>query len=159
MTSLRRSAALGAAIVVILAGCGSAAGSTPLSAARTIQAARTIGVASSGPLRGGGAGWSTHVHGPSHFGAAEVSGLPSATVRWQRQLEGPIVPGPVTLGKIAYVASTGGVLHAIDVGSGADRWSFDGRGAYGSDLSTGPAVLQDGVVLWPGSASSPVRAP
>ncbi len=148
MTSLYRSAALGAACVVILAGCGSAA-STPLSAARTIHAARTIDVAGSRPLRGRGAGWSTFLHGPLRFRAADVRG-PLSAVRWRRQLEAPIVPGPVTLGKIAYVASDGGVLHAIDVGSGADRWSFDGRGAYGSDLSTAPTVLGDGVVLWPG---------
>ncbi len=144
----RSSAALGAALLVITAGCGGAA--SPLSAARTIDVARTIDAAGSGPQRDVSSGWPTLLHGPSHFGAAEVRGPSSAKVRWQRQLEGPIVPGPVTLGKIAYVASNGGVLHAIDLGSGTDRWSFDGRGTYGSDLSTAPAVLRDGLILWPG---------
>ncbi len=67
---------------------------------------------------------------------------------WQRRLEG--APGPVTAGNIAYVASNGGLLHAIEIATGRDRWSFDGGASYGSDLSTGPAVLPDGLILWPG---------
>lgn len=110
----------------------------------------SIDVAGSGPQHDTRAGWPSLLHGSSHFGAATVRGPSNATVRWQRRLEGPIVSGPVTLGKIAYAASGGGVLHAIDVGSGTDRWSFDGQGTYGSDLSTAPAVLRDGLILWPG---------
>ena len=73
-----------------------------------------------------------------------------ARIRWTRRLEGPIVPGPVSVGGVAYVASNAGVLHAIDIASGKDRWSFNGGGAYGSDLSTAPTVLADGLILWPG---------
>ncbi|GAC1593066.1 MAG: hypothetical protein NVS3B21_13620 [Acidimicrobiales bacterium] len=49
-----------------------------------------------------------------------------------------------------YAASNGGVLHALDPATGADRWTFDGGGSYGSDLSTSPAVQASGTVLWPG---------
>ncbi len=31
-----------------------------------------------------------------------------------------------------------------------DHWSFNGGAGYGSDLSTAPAVLADGLILWPG---------
>ncbi|GAC1610606.1 MAG: hypothetical protein NVS3B26_18290 [Mycobacteriales bacterium] len=47
-------------------------------------------------------------------------------------------------------ASNGGVLHALDPRTGRDRWTYDGGGSYGSDLSTSPAVLGDGSILWPG---------
>jgi len=43
-----------------------------------------------------------------------------------------------------------GVLHAIDLATGRDRWRADGGGPYGSDLSTTPLVLPGGTVLWPG---------
>lgn len=36
------------------------------------------------------------------------------------------------------------------VATGKDRWQFNGRGSYGSDLSTAPLVLGTGEVLWPG---------
>jgi outer membrane protein assembly factor BamB len=72
-------------------------------------------------------------------------------VRWRRTLEGPIVAGPVVIPSgVAYVASDAGVLHAINVATGRDRWSFKGGNSYGSDLSTGPLVLGDGQVIWPG---------
>lgn len=53
-----------------------------------------------------------------------------------------------------YAASNGGVLHALDPATGQDRWTLAGGGGYGSDLSTSPAVLRDGTILWPGPAST-----
>jgi outer membrane protein assembly factor BamB len=86
-----------------------------------------------------------------HSGATRVVGPQRGHVRWRRRLEGPVVPGPaVASGDVVYAASNGGVLHAIDLSTGRDRWRFDGHGAYGSDLSTAPTVLRDGLVLWPG---------
>ncbi|MDQ6729622.1 MAG: PQQ-binding-like beta-propeller repeat protein [Actinomycetota bacterium] len=58
--------------------------------------------------------------------------------------------GPVTSGGTAYVGADNGVLHAIDVATGRDRWTFDGGGSYGSDLSTAALVLSSGEILWPG---------
>ena len=52
-----------------------------------------------------------------------------------------------------YAASAGGVLHALDPADGHDRWAFDAHAFYGSDLTTSPALLGDGLVLWPGPAS------
>ena len=51
-----------------------------------------------------------------------------------------------------YVATNGGVLHALDPSTGTDQWTFAGQGAStgSTDLSTSPLVLPTGEVLWPG---------
>lgn len=141
--SVALAVAVAAGAVGVLAGCGNAA-TSPRS---TVQ---RITVRGSQPTVAAGPDWPTLLHSPAHFGAATVTGPSTATVRWQRRLEGAIVPGPVTLGEIAYVASNGGVLHALDIRSGKDRWTSDGGGSYGSDLSTAPALLRNGLILWPG---------
>ena len=86
-----------------------------------------------------------------HTGTAPVRGPQDGTVKWKRELEGAVVPGPA-IGRdgTVYAASNGGVLHALDPATGKDRWAFDGGGPYGSDLSTVPLVLRDGTILWPG---------
>jgi outer membrane protein assembly factor BamB len=57
----------------------------------------------------------------------------------------------VTGSGVAYVAANDGILHAIDVRSGRDRWTFRGGGTYGTgDLSTSALILPSGEVLWPG---------
>jgi outer membrane protein assembly factor BamB len=62
-----------------------------------------------------------------------------------------VSPGPIVgPGDVVYAASNGGVLHAIDLATGRDRWSLDGGGSYGSDLSTSAALRRDGLLLWPG---------
>jgi outer membrane protein assembly factor BamB len=62
-----------------------------------------------------------------------------------------VTPGPVIAPDGTIVAaSTAGVLHGLDPATGLDRWAFDAQGGYGIDLSTSPAVLPDGTVLWPG---------
>ncbi|MGI8622149.1 MAG: PQQ-binding-like beta-propeller repeat protein, partial [Solirubrobacteraceae bacterium] len=87
----------------------------------------------------------------THSGTVATVGPQRGVVLWRRQLEGPVVAGAaVGRGGVAYVASNAGVLHAVDVRTGRDRWTFDGRGGYGVDLSTVAAVLPDGTVLWPG---------
>ncbi len=95
-------------------------------------------------------GWASFGHDSAHTGTAPVGGPRTGRLRWTRRLEGPIAPGVAVVGDTAYAASNGGVLHAIDVATGRDRWQFDAHGSYGSDLSTVPAVLADRSVLWPG---------
>lgn len=95
--------------------------------------------------------WPQAGHDAQRSGAATVRGPQTGRLRWTRRLEGNITPGPVVAPDGTVVAaSNAGVLHGIDPATGADRWSFDGRGSYGIDLSTSPAVLPDGTVLWPG---------
>lgn len=95
--------------------------------------------------------WPGFGHDPEHTGSAPVRGPQTGAVRWTRELEGAVVPGPaIAKDGTVYAASNGGVLHALDPTTGKDRWTFDGGGAYGSDLSTVPLVLPSGDVLWPG---------
>jgi len=57
-------------------------------------------------------------------------------------------------GRVAYVSSTQGILHAIDLASGRDLWTFDGgAGGSPSDLSTSPTVLSDGTILLPAAGA------
>jgi len=157
----RHLALLGAPAVLVtlsLGSCGSHTSGTkthPSARAGTIVAAQTrsagsLGTASGGPVAPRGEGWSTLLNSSSHFGAAAADGPLTAHLRWQRRLEGPIVAGPVTRGSVAYVTSTRGALHAIDITSGHDLWTFDGgRGATPPDLSTSPTLLANGLILWP----------
>lgn len=85
----------------------------------------------------------------------DVAGPTTGRQRWQRRLEGAVSAGPVIgVDGSVLVAGNGGILHAMDPQTGTDRWTFDGRGAFGSDLSSSAAVLDDGTILWPGSQDS-----
>lgn len=141
-------------IAILLVGCGGGGGSSssPSTSAGPIAPTRTL----TGSVAGGSfAPWPGFARDPRHGGAADVVGPRDGKIRWQRHLEGPVVPGPA-VGKngVVYAASNGGVLHAIALDSGHDLWSFDGGGSYGQDLSTTPALLSDGTVLWPGPNST-----
>jgi PQQ-like domain len=84
-----------------------------------------------------------------------VTGPRTGRQRWQRELEGAVSAGAVIgADGSVLVGSNGGTLHALDPATGRDRWTFDGGGGYGSDLSTSAAVLADGTILWPGSQDS-----
>jgi outer membrane protein assembly factor BamB len=143
MLPIARRAAMTLAASIALAGCGAGSGG--------LSAAGRSGPTTAGPVSSAGSGWPALLHGPSHFGAATVTGPTRATVRWRRALGGPIVPGPVvSADNVAYVGSDNGVLHAIDVATGSQRWSFDGGADFGVDLSTAPLLLAGGELIWPG---------
>jgi outer membrane protein assembly factor BamB len=143
---------------LVLGACGSAGSATSAAPKQTRPPGfqRTLGpagAAAGGPLAPQRGGWSTLLAGASHFGLARSEGPQNARVRWKRTLEGPIVQGPVTRADVAYVSSAKGVLHAIDIASGADLWTYDGgAGAGTADLSTSPTVLADGTILFPAGA-------
>ncbi|MGI8552641.1 MAG: PQQ-binding-like beta-propeller repeat protein [Dehalococcoidia bacterium] len=100
--------------------------------------------------------WPVAQHDARHSSSTSVFGPQRGNERWTRRLEGPINAGPVVgPDGTVYVASTGGVLHALDPTTGADRWSFDGGGRYAErDASTSAAVLAGGIILWPGPHNS-----
>jgi outer membrane protein assembly factor BamB len=137
-----------ACAVVAVAGCGSAQAPTRRAAERATA------LRSDKPSRSPDVGeqpWPRFGRDARHSFESPVSGPQTGHVRWRRRLEGAVVPGPVVGARATvYAASNGGVLHAIDLRTGADRWRFDGGATYGSDLSTSPALLPDGTVLWPG---------
>ncbi|GAA3437161.1 PQQ-binding-like beta-propeller repeat protein [Kutzneria kofuensis] len=94
--------------------------------------------------------WPAALHDARHSGSSTSDGPVKGTVRWQRNLEGAVTPGPVigSDGTI-YASSTAGVLHAIDPVSGQDRWTYDSQYTGGGDLSVSPLILPDGDIVWP----------
>ncbi len=150
------------AMAVTMAACGSpgkkslpsstvptAACPTPGAAALATPSARAAAASPAQPS------WPVFQHDARHSSTSTVDGPAGGAVRWTRQLEGGIEQAPITASDgTIYIASNGGVLHALDPQSGADRWTFDGGARYGSDLSTAPAILADGTILWPGPRST-----
>jgi outer membrane protein assembly factor BamB len=132
-----------AAVTLIIAGCGSTSvGSSPGQSEASAAA----------PVAAFSAGWTSLLDGPSHYATSASIGPDTARLRWRRALGAPISAGPVvTASGTAYVAASNGILHAIDVRTGRDRWTFNGGGSYGSgDVSTSALILASGEVLWPG---------
>lgn len=104
-----------------------------------------------GALTSSSSVWPAALHDARHTATASTLGPQSGHVRWRRKLEGDVTPGPVIgIDGTVVAASNAGVLHGLDPATGRDRWTFDAHGSYGGDLSTSPAVLADGTVLWPG---------
>ncbi|MGH9071177.1 MAG: PQQ-binding-like beta-propeller repeat protein [Acidimicrobiales bacterium] len=100
--------------------------------------------------------WPEAGHDPRRSGASSVKGPQTGKVRWIRNLGAPITAGPVVgPGGVIVVATDSGVLQALDPATGADRWTFNGGTAYGAnDLSTSPAILPDGTIVWPGPSNT-----
>ncbi len=59
----------------------------------------------------------------------------------------------------AYAASNAGLLHALDPATSADRLVFDRDEAYGSDLSTPPAILGHDPVAEPDQQAGALDPP
>lgn len=136
---MRRLLAL--ASLLLLAACGSGG----------LDGPRFVPVQAGAPA----SAWPSAFGDAGHTSPTTVTGPATGRLRWTRDLEGAVTPGPV-IGKDGSVlaASNGGVLHALDPATGADRWTFDAGGSYGNDLSTSAAVLPDGTILWPGPSST-----
>jgi len=96
-------------------------------------------------------GWPQALRDGRRSGTSTSRGPSRGAVRWQRTLNGPVVPGPVIApdGTI-YAPDGGGVLHALDPRTGAELWALDTKSGYGDDLTTSPALLADGTIVWPG---------
>ncbi|HEY0497793.1 MAG TPA: PQQ-binding-like beta-propeller repeat protein [Kutzneria sp.] len=94
--------------------------------------------------------WPAALHDARHSGSSTTDGPVHGVVRWQRQLEGAVTPGPV-IGPdgVVYASSTAGILHAVDPLSGKDRWTYDSHYTGGGDLSVSPLVLPGGDIVWP----------
>ncbi|MFD9740400.1 PQQ-binding-like beta-propeller repeat protein [Umezawaea sp. NPDC059074] len=133
MISLRHFAAL-----TLVAGCAAApAGTTPR-------------IPSTAPAVATWAPWPSALHDARHGGSSTGDGPREGVVRWRRSLEGAVTPGPVVgADGTVYASSNGGVLHALDPVTGADRWTYDSGATGGGDLSVSPLVLPGGVVLFP----------
>lgn len=158
VTRHRARAALGLALAGLLAtACGSsgsgtrtnpAAGTTPGSG--TTPAA----VAPSGPAASGYTPWPMAERDARHTSRSGHVGPKTEAVRWKAMI-GPTTEGPsIAADGTIYAASDSGVLHALNPADGHDRWTFDGKGPIGGDLSTTAAVLPDKTIAWPGSRNT-----
>lgn len=138
-----------ATIAVVCSSCG-AQRLLPGSQPSTGALANGFTVPAAAPGHNTWAPWPSALHDARHSGASNTDGPTSGALRWQRHLEGAITPGPVVGpdGTI-YIASNGGVLHALSPSSGQDLWTFDSGVSGGGDLSVSPLVLPDGTILWP----------
>ncbi|MBB5867259.1 outer membrane protein assembly factor BamB [Allocatelliglobosispora scoriae] len=93
--------------------------------------------------------WPSAMRDARHSGMSASSGPTKGVVRWQRTLEAAVSSGPVIgADGTIYVASNGGVLHAVDATTGTDRWTYDSGRSGGGDLSVSPLVLPDHTIIW-----------
>lgn len=142
------------AIAVVAAACGSPSKKplkTPQPCPPTAQPPATAPAPSA---TAPASAWPAFLHDARHSAQSAAIGPQTAAIRWTRKLERSVTTGPVVAADgTIYIASNGGVLHALDPNTGADRWTYDGGGPYGSDVSTAALVLPDGTIIWPGPHS------
>jgi outer membrane protein assembly factor BamB len=146
--SLRaRRTALAVAIGALIAGCAAPA---PHRAPSPAKVGSDLIAPTGPPARPVWAPWPSALHDARHSGASVTQGPTAGIVRWRRQLEGAVTPGPV-IGPDAtiYASSNAGILHAVNPTTGADLWTYDCGHRSNDDLSVSPLVLPDGTVLWP----------
>src|SRR4051812_6033342 len=124
MISLRAFAAL----LVLAAGC------TDPSQTALPSTAAPRRIPSTAPAVANWAPWPSALHDARHSGASTAAGPRGGVVRWRRDLEGAVTPGPVVgADGTVYASSNGGVLHALDPATGADRWTYDSGATGGGD--------------------------
>ncbi|WP_375503171.1 PQQ-binding-like beta-propeller repeat protein [uncultured Jatrophihabitans sp.] len=143
-------AALLATAVLCLAAC-SGGDASPRLTTHTVGR----GLDGVGDLPAAASAWPEAGYDARFSSATTAIGPQTGHVRWRAHLDGNATPGPVLAADGSVLAATQtGRLYDLDSATGATRWSFDGGGAYGVDLSTSPAVLGNGTILWPGAADT-----
>jgi outer membrane protein assembly factor BamB len=148
-------ATLAVAFSATLSACGSRPAADGIPTVRTIPP-RTPTGPTPPPLSSEETAWTEALHDARHSGQASVVGLQTGALRWNRALGAPIAGGPaIAPDGTIYAFNNTGIFHAIDPTTGTDKWTFQGQGSSDSsqDLSTTPAILSDGTVLWPGPGS------
>lgn len=133
--------AVGAALLAVvvalaLGGCSGAQG-TPLAGVGSLPAPASA--------------WPGAQYDARHSSGTPATGPQTGAIEWTSHLDGAVAPGPVIgVDGSLLVATNAGTLNALDPATGTVRWTLDGGSGYGADLSTSPAVLADGTILWPG---------
>jgi outer membrane protein assembly factor BamB len=138
-------------IAIATTGCVALAGACA-PAPKTPPAASTrLRVPADPPGRASWAPWPAALHDARHSGASVSAGPTAGTLRWRRQLEGAVTPGPaIGPDGTIYAASNAGVLHALNPLTGQDVWTYDsGHTHVDDDLSVSALVLAGGTVVWP----------
>lgn len=118
-------------LAIAVAGCGSA---TP-SRSSQVDPKLALDV----PTYRGDAARTGQMPGPGPSGHPRVI--------WQFQATAGIDTSPVVMGGLVVVASTDGVVHAIDLASGTERWSKD----LGSEVNGTPVCVAGSVIVGDGA--------
>ena len=138
-------------IVIATAGCIALVGGCTPALKPAPPATTGLRVPHDSPGHAAWAPWPAAQHDAHHSGASTSPGPTAGTLRWRRQLEGAVTPGPlVGPDGTIYAASNAGVLHALNPSTGQDLWTYDSGHAHADDdLSVSSLVLADGTVVWP----------
>jgi len=83
----------------------------------------------------GGPGRDGNMPGPGPLGKASIA--------WVFQARGPFASQPMVHAGVVYAVSNEGTLHAINITTGAERWSV----ALGTDSTGSPLLLEDRVLV------------
>jgi outer membrane protein assembly factor BamB len=144
---LLRLAAVGAAIAVASTACSGTAGPTPTMSAAAPQAVAADPEASKpGSAAEIQAGFPTYKGNAARTG--EVAGPgPSGTpaTLWTVKTQGPIGSSPAVVGDVAYVVAGDKRVLALDVATGAQRWTSEDATYAGTPTVAGDRVLVIGV--------------
>jgi outer membrane protein assembly factor BamB len=101
--------------------------------------------------------WSQAMADSRHSGSSNQVGPKTSNTVWTRNLGAPVMAGAVVASNgTIYDSADNGILHALNPATGADEWTYDAHGSTDNheDLSTSPAVLPNGTILWPGPRST-----
>lgn len=105
------------------------------------------------PARDGATAWPAGLHDSAHSNSSTAVGPQTSATIWTRQLGAPVNAGAVVAADgTIYDSADNGILHALNPQTGQDLWTYNGGGQTGNgqDLSTSPALLADGTIVWPG---------
>lgn len=139
-----------AAVVLVTACSHSAAPTTPKWSLTRFEV--PPGLAGVGVLPARTSAWPEAGYDARRSSATLAVGPQTAAIRWRRELGGDATPGPVLAADGSIVAATNaGRLYNLDARTGTTRWVFDADEGGGGDLTTSPAVVAGGVILYPGS--------
>lgn len=74
--------------------------------------------------------------GPAHLGVYESPPPSLQVLVWKFKTEGRVISTPAVVGDVVYIASTDGVLYAVNRSDGTQRWKFETKGP----IASSPAV-------------------
>jgi outer membrane protein assembly factor BamB len=118
-------------LAVLIGGCGTTVPPSPAERASATPAPKGDVLAYRGDSQRAGV-----MPGPA------PSGQP--TVAWTFQATAPIATSPIVVGPNAIVVASDGIVHALDLGTGAERWNT----ALGAPIgSATPAVIDGRIVI------------
>lgn len=142
------------AVAITLSLCGCSSSSSAATSLKT-HAHPGTALAGVGTLPTPASAWPEAGFDARRSSATMAVGPQQGHLLWKRSLAGDATPGPVIgIDGSVLAATNNGVLHGLDPRTGSERWTFNSGRGYGSDLSTSPAVLADGTILWPGPGNT-----